>query len=102
MSARFLLLLYYKKISSPHVQFIIKSRTSGPLLEQICIGPLLKKNYYAVKKYTHAQDWSPVIMIWQYVVVRPLWTACVSPATIDCRGKSNGANRECVLCARYR
>ena len=32
-----------QKISSPHVQFIIKSRTSGPLLEQICIGPLHKK-----------------------------------------------------------
>ena len=32
-----------QKISSPHVQFIIKSRTSGPLLEQIYIGPLHKK-----------------------------------------------------------
>ena len=36
-------IIVLQKISWPHVQFIIKSRTSGPLLEQICIGPLLKK-----------------------------------------------------------
>jgi hypothetical protein len=63
-----------QKVSSPHVRFIIKKI-------------IMQWRNIHMPKTTRASPgfpapWSPVNMIWQYVVLRPLWTACVSSGTV--------------------